>query len=338
MSDAKWKDFLLKSGLPFEHLVAEILARRKWYVDGQYSYSRRNETGIHTEFSVDLHGYSEFSSKTHWIATLNLLIECKYSSPGVKWVFSPYPASTTVFSGWLKVFDQMANKRLASYRHLAKIEAEVPYCIRGVSLSGNGCDESIITRGLSQLSYAMPRLAERTFSFNADDRCDEDIAISYAGAILVTSAPIYVLKDRLTLDDVSKAHAIEDISLLCDAVIAWNQDAPDRQQYSDEVFRELTQGNSAITNRLAEYGSVFPKNRSKPYLEVPSLFNLQRAIRGAGDHILVINIDSLESYLKRVRDQVRSSLRSVRTFANVTFDLTSGKTLISRVNGSSGRK
>ncbi len=50
----KWKDALLKSGLPFEYLVAQKLSKLNFNLHGEYSYLRRNEDDKTTEFSIDI--------------------------------------------------------------------------------------------------------------------------------------------------------------------------------------------------------------------------------------------------------------------------------------------
>jgi len=53
-----WKDALLKTSLPLEHMIAEKLDRRGFEVCGEYSYVRTNAQGVSTEFSADLWAFS----------------------------------------------------------------------------------------------------------------------------------------------------------------------------------------------------------------------------------------------------------------------------------------
>ena len=54
MSSKKWKDALLSSSLPLEHLVAKKLAQSSFHIEGEYSYTRQSEQDVKKEFSVDL--------------------------------------------------------------------------------------------------------------------------------------------------------------------------------------------------------------------------------------------------------------------------------------------
>lgn len=80
MSDKgnKWKDALLKTSLPLEYLVADKLSKHGFLVVGEFSYSRSNEQGIDTEFSIDLlaNKFLEKRKDDAW-ANLSLLVECK---------------------------------------------------------------------------------------------------------------------------------------------------------------------------------------------------------------------------------------------------------------------
>lgn len=325
MSDTKWKEWLLKSSLPLEHLVAEKLAKLGWNVWGQYSYSRLNESGVSTDFSADLHANKDYSSSTHWIANLRVLIECKYASPGVKWVFLPYPETAQLFSGMVKVFDQAANKRVTNRKPLEDIEEGLDYCIRGISLYDSGFDENAIHRGASQLRYAMPRLAEEEFFSHANDRHDEDIAIPFVCAILVTTAPIYRLKKGLAFEQIYAAKSLEEITEQCEALILWESESPDRIKYSHGIYQQFLA--EAVQARLSSYASVFKPTKRCPY--PPREDNVERVLAGSGDHVLVTTYEHLPKLLHGLDKAVRQSIKSVAKIANVQFDKKSRQAIIS---------
>ena len=52
-NNTKWKDHLLKTGLPLEFLTAIEFESRGHSNWGEYPYLKRNENGVLTEFSVD---------------------------------------------------------------------------------------------------------------------------------------------------------------------------------------------------------------------------------------------------------------------------------------------
>jgi hypothetical protein len=328
MSEGKWKDSLLKSSLPLEHAVAEQLAKLKWIVWGQYAYARNNESGASVDFSVDIEALKEYSSETHWLATLKLLIECKYASPGVKWLFLPYPRTAELFGGAVRVFDKAANKRVTNRRLLDSIEDNMPYCIRGISLFDSGFDETAIHRGATQLRYAMPRLATQALSSQITDTHDEDINVTIACAILVTSAPIFTLKEGLSLDDVYQAKSLDSLVTEHESVILWDSNAPDRANYSRRLFGELDA--EALRSRIEKYSAVFEPTKRLKY--PPATYQVPQAISEAGDHVIVVTLKGLKSLLIRLNRAGTSAAKSIERIASLDFDRTTGEVNISNVS------
>jgi len=320
MTDTKWKDILLKSSLPFEHVVASQLADADWIVWGQYTYPRTNESGQTVDFSADLRATKEYSSRTHWLATLDILVECKYASPGVRWVFLPYPTTSTLFSGLVNVFEQVANKRVASRIALEDFERTLDYCIRGIALHDSGCDEAAINRGASQLRYAMPRLAESTFATHATDWHDEDIAITFACAILVTTAPLYCLKPGLSLDDVRAATSLDDILEPRDALVLWDSESPDRARYARGVYEQVPA--EVAEKRIQEYAAVFKATSKIKY--PPDAASAKRSLAQAGDHVLVVNAAHFRSVTNALDKSVRKTVKQIRPIASVRLDREDG--------------
>lgn len=325
MADTKWKDHLLKSSLPLEHSVAELLATQQWYVWGQYSYARKNEKGIEIDFSADIHAGREYSSKTHWLANLEVLVECKYSSPGVKWIFLPYPETAEIFSGVTKVFDQAANKRITDRKPLEAIEEGIDYCIRGIALHDSGFDENAIHRGAYQLRYAMPRIAERTYSYHSHDWHDEDMAVTFACAILVTNAPIFCLKPGIRLKEVFAAEALEDVATLRDRVILWEKASPDYIEYTSTIYEKLLE--KGLGDRIKAYRDVF--KASEAVKHPPGPHDGWYGLENAGSHILVTSLDGLGPALADLDTAVRACIPGLKKIAEVRFSRDKHQTVIS---------
>jgi hypothetical protein len=95
----KWKDYLLKSSLPLEHVVRRELAGVGMTGLGAFSYLRPNEHGIITEFSVDVWGSLSIGNERSEWGTFDALVECKYNYPGVRWVFSPHDEGSLIITG-----------------------------------------------------------------------------------------------------------------------------------------------------------------------------------------------------------------------------------------------
>ena len=103
-----WKDILLKSSLPLEHLVSTLLEKHNIDSYGEFSYMRKNEKGYLSEHSIDID--ATFSFDTQFFSPLNFLIECKYCHQSVKWLFSPISSGRKEYNllehGLVKVFEE----------------------------------------------------------------------------------------------------------------------------------------------------------------------------------------------------------------------------------------
>lgn len=75
-----WKRYLLSSGVPLEHDVAQTLVEAGFAVSPEFPYLRHggNEE---KEFSVDLEAKWFGPTDEDISYSLNLLVECKYRSP-----------------------------------------------------------------------------------------------------------------------------------------------------------------------------------------------------------------------------------------------------------------
>ncbi len=324
MSEKKWKDALLKSSLPLEHEVAATLARLKWDIWGQFSYARNNESGTPVDFSVDLDASKEYSSATHWLANLQILVECKYTSPGAKWLFLPYPQTAQLLGNAVHVFDQAANKRVTDSRTLFQLEGDTPYCIRGISIFESGADEVAIHRGITQLRYAMPHLAGQALSSQATDNHDSDLNITIACAILVTTAPVFVLNSEVTIDEVQKAESLDPMITEVESAIVWDSGSPDRMAYTKRLLEEIKP--EVIKARIDSYAAVFEPTTKIKY--PPADYEIASALFGAGDHVFVVSLKNLEKFLKKLDRATAKAAKSIQHIATLELDRATMKAVI----------
>lgn len=316
MTDKKWKDYLLKSSLPLEHVVAADLSKHGWEVWGQYAYARDNESGISVDFSVDLEATKEYSYTKKVHSAFQILIECKYASPGVRWVFLPYPTTAQLFAGVVQVVDQAANKRVTNRNSFMQIENDLEYCIRGISLYDSGFDENAIQHGAYQLRYAISKLVAERLLAQATCLHDEDITVGFACAILVTTAPLFTLNSGLSLEDVIRADSIDAIVTEQELLVLWDSHAPDRSNYARKLYEQPDL--EAINTRLKQYAKAFTPTKKIKY--PPYEGEVGRTIDTAGDHILVVNHKHLTSVLKSLSVAATRATKSIETVATVEYD------------------
>jgi hypothetical protein len=160
-SSKHWKNGLLKTGLPLEYVVSNVLNRKGHEVFGTYPYIRPDESKVLKEFSVDLRTYKCLDSKDRLII-LSMLVECKYRQPDTSWIFSPFP-SKTVPIGLIQSSEDLVPVRLNS-DSIWKFEETTGYCISGVELNKNGDGKAEgMKHGIFQLRFAMPVLLKNTY-------------------------------------------------------------------------------------------------------------------------------------------------------------------------------
>lgn len=124
-----------KSGLPLEHLVSEKLEAQEFYICGEYRYTMPGAKESPTEFSVDLHAFLFLrdSPNSHW-GKLNLLVECKYHHPGVRWIFAQDRRESlySFTGGCISHFEDLTTYRIKNTAPLVKPEKRTCLSAGGV--------------------------------------------------------------------------------------------------------------------------------------------------------------------------------------------------------------
>ena len=132
----KWKNALLKTSLPLEYVVAEQLNDLGFGIQGEYHYLRPNESGILTEFSIDIWAVNHLFKKNRRIwGALNYLIECKYCYPGIKWLFAQHARSDTeyLFEGsTVYTLDRLCTRQIFDKRPIWNLTKRFPLCFKGI--------------------------------------------------------------------------------------------------------------------------------------------------------------------------------------------------------------
>lgn len=240
-------DKLLGSGLPLEQEIAEIAHGEGFNLNGEFSYLRKVETGADSEFSVDIHAESSVKNPTTSASvTINALIECKYSSPGVEWIFSSIPNHAPAIISAASYFQWLGGHIILKDDSFENIEAE-HYCSRGISLSSKSSDTKQIRHGLQQLRYAIPHLLDKITTI--DIEMDEPCAPPIIAPMLVTNAPIRVLNPGVTIADIKSAKTLNSVSSIAKMVCHYQPGGP---ELLDVCMRMEDKINKKFEHRPAE--------------------------------------------------------------------------------------
>jgi hypothetical protein len=300
-----WKDGLLRSSLPLEQLVAEVLAKRKFYVCGEYSYLRKNENGIETEFSVDLEAFELLPEKGGSWGNLRLLVECKYNYPSVRWVFASHVNPENLVGGVIRCFDHLCTQTIDDER-LVPFDHDLEYCVTGVELHENGeVNRQSITRATHQLRYAILASVLREAEIQIEEWNDVDLAAALYCPIIVTTSQLYVLNTGITLEMFQNANDIDEIATGVDSLVISKENGP---QFDREITQDLSMLHSNypdIKKRLLEIARI----QGEDTKTLGPAFSFDHHIRFASQNVLVVNYKQLDHTIQKLRKVVMQAGR-----------------------------
>jgi hypothetical protein len=313
-NSGKWKDALLKTSLPLEYLVAEKLEKKDFGLWGEFSYTRKNEQGIDTEFSVDIRAVDLLKGRgeDYW-GSLQLLIECKYSYPTVKWVFAPHANESTLTLGVVNHFEDLCTRRLSNSDPIYNVDRDLIFCTKGIELHESDANEQSIKRGVHQLRWAIPQLTAEIFRNQATTLHDGDLQIEFFCPILVTNAPLYVFRRRLNIRKFQIASDLEEIAEKVDALIVHQERGPQLNSYIRQIVNNLYKEVPSIKERL---GSLWPLIRTPDERRhLPSTWSFEQTIDSLSTRVLVVNLDAFDGLINDIHSSVKEAGRKLRRVA-----------------------
>jgi len=213
----KWKSRLASSSLPLEYEVARLLVSHGFGVAGEYSYTRMS-SGEEKTFSVDVDGlaFSPFTNPHRVTGSLELLVECKYRRPEKKWLFIRDPNkpdySPILLGATLRVLDAFSPYAVKG-QAAADFERQLDFCYKGTEVNtkdGSVCD-SDISKGISQLQFALPRLVSLAATDSLLGHID-DAHVKVFCPVLVTTAKLYVAKRNFSTSAVVSSSSMDDLA------------------------------------------------------------------------------------------------------------------------------
>jgi hypothetical protein len=325
--ERKWKDILLKSGLPLEYLVAAKLRIKECTIMGEFAYLRPNEQGIDTEFSVDIWSLRPYLKGTNdlW-GMLHLLVECKYCHPNVRWVFTPHSKTDIEQELDMEVvhaMDHICTRMIWNRQPLRKLRHQFPMCIKGVELLPNSSTTENIDRGKAQLVHGLPKLVAHAVDGQALVSHDEDLKIDLFSGILVTTAPLFLLKHGLTLKGFTDAQQLTDVADEVPALILSTRYSHLFTRYVGKIISSLYNEHLDIKPRLNRLSVLSGKASITPGISANIEFDF--FIRGISDLILVVNYNHLDSIVDKLHAtilEVGGTLKKVGVFRK---DMTTGE-------------
>lgn len=238
MSTKTWKDHLLSSGLPLEHSVAQALGKLGMIDPREFRYTRANEHGVLTTFSVDVHAECLISNPNIW---LELFVECKYHHDSTNWVFAPseYDWFGPEFAELFVSLETLDSGHQLNKELLNKYSKNYPLCTKGVELFTGDATHATIERALSQLKYAVPHRAARALNgLVATNNPSPTIVLV---PIIVTTASLWRLKPTVSVEGLRAANELAEVASAEEIVVVHQLPDNDLSAYTADVFnRELS--------------------------------------------------------------------------------------------------
>lgn len=279
-------DHLFKSSLPLEHEVAARADNCGYFCCGEFSYRRINEAGLPVECSVDVHVETDIQNGDYYI-NLHALVECKYASPTVEWVFSSAPRHEPMMYPGLSILPGLDGHLLKGIKDLADIDPKV-YGTRGVSLSSTSANPTAIKHGLGQLRHALPSLMRSILASHAAYNDGEPSPIPVVALLLVTNAPLRVLKPGVGWREAEELRSLDDIANVHQHICVYQKAGPELTDLCAEVSRSVT------AEHFSEWGDGMKAVLSSELIS-------------SVEPIPVVSLDRLEGYLTSLRSVLANS-------------------------------
>lgn len=312
MSNTKWKNGFLKTGLPLEYVTSNILNEKGYSIFGEYPYLRPNENGEHKEFSIDIRAHKCLDDNERFFV-LDTLIECKFRQKGTVWIFSPFPSDLMPI-GLVHTTEDLTPVRLQG-DSLWEFEKNIGYCVSGVELMNNGGGNTDGSRhGVFQLRYGMPVLLKDSYEHTLDYAWSSGRQINFICPILVTTADLRVIKPNLQLEHFTGAEELDDVSELREALILNESPGPQLQAFADSLAEDLINSRPELAHRLTVLDEVLVgaewENRSAPDLD-----SIKRSFGHSTERVLIVNYQHLDNVLSKLEEVILEDIITEKVYA-----------------------
>lgn len=323
----KLKDHLLKSSLPLELVVAELLEEEGLSVSGENSFIGMTENHVESDCSIDLHA-SAFPNAGHGQhAAVHFLAGCKYSAAGVCWVFAPLPGDSLDWGNAITCVDTLWTSHFTNQAGVMEAQKGIPEAFQGMLISDNGFDSKVIAHWLNQLRHALPEYMLGEFS--SQSHCPPaDLGPLFFVPLLVTTAEVRLLRHKLSLSAFQEADSLDSITTPVDSVLVCQPLGPQLEELIRSRYQRSKEANPSLVAILKELSDH----------KVPSHFlaadwALRSALYSAPTCITVLRLDSLRGFIKKVLEVIDQQLDATQEIASATWDADAFRPRFKRING-----
>lgn len=312
MSQGGWKKHLLRSGVPLEYEVAQILASKSMSISADFSFMRRDGMSK-KESSVDISA-DWYNDENDPSLQLSLLIECKYRAKNKTILFVPDPNelySPVTLGGTIHSFDFAVPYKIG-LNSFIEIDKSLDYAYKAIEISDDGAFEEQIWHGIQQIRYGIPVAIRNHFEFSLFSHAQESMSLIFAN-ILVTNAPLRILNEGCTISDIEAAETLESISSERECVILFSDYGPDYEDHVRSIFEGVSDVCEDAAN--ARRDLLVSQGKEISYLEDPARIFEQfesaerYSIRRVSTQFFVVTLDGLENLVTRIQEDCAAAFR-----------------------------
>lgn len=248
-----WKEVLLRSGVPLEYEVAQLLASKGFDVDADFPYMRRDVEG-EKEHSVDVLATKWLESGKADSTHICVLLECKYRSPEKTLLLfeaPPSPHAPIDVGGTVHAYDEFVPYYLKD-DCFRRVEESLPIVYKGLELHTNDAVERDFRRSVEQLRYAAPVALRRAFDMTFFGHPADNGAWFFA-KVIVTNARVMLVGADIDVEKVQAAKELEEVATEIDGAILFSEYGPDYERHFRGVFADVADKMRVSAKRVAKY-------------------------------------------------------------------------------------
>ncbi len=314
----KWKDRLLSSSIPLEYEVGRILKEENYYVDFDFTYQRLDDKE-EKEFSIDLSamGFSPFNDSSKCDLEIELLIECKYRNPDVKWAFLPNLLHDDEIESEgrriIHYIDEFSEFRLNTWDKSFKIK-DISNKGVEINISNGEVHDTGIHHGVSQLIFAMPVVLARMIGNSLENALEDVQPYAYC-SILVTTADLKILNKDFSIEAVKNAETLENISRDVPFLIFRTDLYPSFEKHCKNLFKDFPEEdteerfeyyNDLQSLMITSIDGVKNEDASLRIYKTEQLMNSLKRGKGHSyfDEIIICNLNFLPELISSISKSI----------------------------------
>lgn len=299
MSQRKWGESFLKSGMPLEHITLITLKSSGFLCSPNIEYLRLDEKSNKSWFEIDLYANSRKRNKdTH----LSFLIECKYHDLSRFWFFLPCETDRWLFNDRILncgPFQTLTNPMDKKFFSIA------PLSYRGIVVSEDGSKQiNSVYTAIQQIANAfVPVSLSRMYGYLLGVGRGYTPINEALIPMIVTNARLFRLKPDITdLDVIRKSSTPGDIADELDWT--WCYHDPTMELFDRNIVA-LESHLKKEKEKLDKYPICYKRLElwaDRPnWISVVNIGALDKVIKMIEEHFLSINMCKVKTAMKSDR-------------------------------------